>query len=743
LVFNLYDFDGSKYISRDELVILMTNTMTAMNSMSKKAAPSIREIETKTDEYFKKIDVNNDKKITLREFKSFVKKDKQILEVLLNFNVAKGEDMGTDFGTGANGVPDCDSDLENECNPKELGRSDKKNMVKEGIDFKAKEADDGNMFAEEEMGEGDQFMAVKPWKGVVDHSVPSGFKPSRSDGEAPDSELQLEHIYGYRCHDTRNNLRYTQAGLLAYHTAGVGVILDQGQNKQKFFMEHNDDITSFAMSPCKKYVATGNIGPKPLLTVWDTTTMECKFRTTGPLTKGIKTLAFSNKGDYLAASAMDDDHMVAVWKWNSPIKDNKPLAPIAHGKGSRAKILSIGFTSDDKQVIATAIKEVIFFNYQDGKLKGKKGSFGKNQPCAVPCQAVVDNITYAGSFPGEIYVYSGSSLKETVKAHTGVVNAMCRREAGSGIISGGKDGKIIVWNIASAKLSQAQVLDITKPEFKSLIPEANSVCDSAAGNVLVGTRGGEIMEFYPNQDKPKIHLRSHCKDELWGLAMNPKNNQEFITVGQDMVLAIWDIPNRRQKKFARLDCQSNVVSYSSDGNFLAIGYTNGTLTILNSSFAAHVSRKDRKKEISEIKFSPNNRICAVGAHDQMILTYDVTKKFKPLKKLRGHSSTILHIQFSIDSEKLLSTCKAYEILFYHVEDGKQWTSGASGSKDEPWADWSSPLGWPVQGIFPPCADGSDINAVDRHPDKQTLASADDFGMVKLFKFPCPVEEAAF
>jgi len=121
----------------------------------------------------------------------------------------------------------------------------------------------------------------------------------------------------------------------------------------------------------------------------------------------------------------------------------------------------------------------------------------------------------------------------------------------------------------------------------------------------------------------------------------------------------------------------------------------------------------------------------------------VGNKFKPLKKMRGHSSTILHLQFSLDSQTLLSTCKAYEILFFNVGTGKQWTSGASGSKDETWVDWSSPLGWPVQGIFPPCADGSDINAVDRHPDLQTLASADDFGMVKLFRFPCPIEKAAY
>lgn len=105
------------------------------------------------------------------------------------------------------------------------------------------------MFAEEEMGEGDQFMAVKPWQGVVDHSVPSNYRPSARDGEAPEAGLELEHIYGYRCHDTRNNLAYTADGKLVYHAAAVGIVHDQKANKQKFMMEHNDDITAFAITP--------------------------------------------------------------------------------------------------------------------------------------------------------------------------------------------------------------------------------------------------------------------------------------------------------------------------------------------------------------------------------------------------------------------------------------------------------------------------------------------------------------
>ena len=47
------------------------------------------------------------------------------------------------------------------------------------------------------------------------------------------------------------------------------------------------------------------------------------------------------------------------------------------------------------------------------------------------------------------------------------------------------------------------------------------------------------------------------------------------------------------------------------------------------------------------------------------------------------------------------------------------------------------------GIFPSTADGSDINACARSNDGTVTATADDFGKVKLFRSPCPVEKAAY
>ena len=740
ILFDFYDFDRSKYITRDELVILMTNALTSLSAMKKESPPKIKEIERETDEFFRKADLNNDNKITKNEFKSYLKKDPTVLNILMSFNIAKKEDLGTDFGGGD--VPDWDSDLENEINPPELHRDEKITKAKQGVEFNVKEDEDG-LFATEDVGQGDEFMAVKPWKGVVDNSVPSDYKPSKLDGAKPDANLELEYVYGYRCHDVRNNLRYTPDDHFVYHTAALGICLNPNKNTQRFHFGHMDDIMSIAIHPDGKKVATGEIGPKPLISVWSIETMEMLTSFNAPLKKGIAQLAFSPSGKYLAAGAMDDEHWVAIYDWEKNEKaiksKGKKSALIASGKGGRSAFFSLVFSPREDQLVGCCNKEVKFYSFKNGVIKGKTGTgWGRKiKRQAVLCGTFVGNDMISGTYSGALLVWRGSSIKKSVQAHKGACNAIWKRSAEEGFITGGNDGLVIVW---SENYEQLNTLNIKDSSINSYNPKVRSVCENEGGNkILVGTRGGEIIEF--TGKKSIMHLKSHSQGELWGLSCHPSDDQ-FYTVGQDCMLAIWDIKNRRQLKFARLDCGADVIEFSPDSKYIAIGYSNGQVTVLDAkSFAIKAVRRDVKKEISEIKFDPQTKIMAVGAHDCKIYLYNVEKKFKPYKKLKGNTSTILHIDFDEKGEVIRSISQSWEILFFIVATGKQDTHGASNYRDEKWHTYTCRLGWHVQGIWPACADGSDINSVDRAPDGQVLATADDFGKVKLFRFPCPVEKA--
>ena len=63
-----------------------------------------------------------------------------------------------------------------------------------------------------------------------------------ADKTAPDSQLRLEWVYGYRGHQCRNNLFYNANKDLVYFVAGVGIVYNVRDHKQRFFLGHADDI---------------------------------------------------------------------------------------------------------------------------------------------------------------------------------------------------------------------------------------------------------------------------------------------------------------------------------------------------------------------------------------------------------------------------------------------------------------------------------------------------------------------
>ena len=66
-----------------------------------------------------------------------------------------------------------------------------------------------------------------------------------TDKTAPDGHLQLEWVHGYRGHQCRNNLYYTAAGEVVYFVAGVGVVYNTVEKKQRFYLGHSDDIIRY------------------------------------------------------------------------------------------------------------------------------------------------------------------------------------------------------------------------------------------------------------------------------------------------------------------------------------------------------------------------------------------------------------------------------------------------------------------------------------------------------------------
>lgn len=56
------------------------------------------------------------------------------------------------------------------------------------------------------------------------------------------------------------------------------------------------------------------------------------------------------------------------------------------------------------------------------------------------------NDVVTGMFNGNLFTWEGQTLGNVIKAHTGPCNSITNRKKGNGLISGGKNGDIMIWN---------------------------------------------------------------------------------------------------------------------------------------------------------------------------------------------------------------------------------------------------------------------------------------------------------
>ena len=81
---------------------------------------------------------------------------------------------------------------------------------------------------------------------------------------------------------------------------------------------------------------------------------------------------------------------------------------------------------------------------------------------------------------------------------------------------------------------------------------------------------------------------------------------------------------------------------------------------------------------------------------------------------------------------------AKELLYFEAPRGKRVTITAAEVQKINWATWTGVLGAECEGIWPRASDVTDVNASDRTKDGTLLATADDFGFLKIFDFPSKV-----
>ncbi|XP_023587448.1 echinoderm microtubule-associated protein-like 5 isoform X1 [Trichechus manatus latirostris] len=551
---------------------------------------------------------------------------------------------------------------------------------------------------------------------------------------APSCHLRLEWVYGYRGHQCRNNLYYTAAKEIVYFVAGVGVVYSPREHRQKFYRGHSDDIISLALHPERVLVATGQVGKEPYICVWDSYTVQTISVLKDVHTHGIACLAFDLDGQRLVSVGLDSKNTVCVWDW----KKGKMLS-MAPGHTDRIFDISWDLYQPNK-LVSCGVKHIKFWSLCGNALTPKRGVFGKTGDLqTILCLACAkDELTYSGALNGDIYVWKGINLIRTIQgAHTAGIFSMNACE--EGFATGGRDGCIRLWDLTFKPIT---VIDLRETDqgYKGL--SVRSVC-WRGDHILVGTQDSEIFEIVVHErNKPFLIMQGHCEGELWALAVHP-TKPLAVTGSDDRSVRIWSLVDHALIARCNMEEPIRCAAVNADGIHLALGMKDGSFTVLRVRDMTEVVHiKDRKEAIHELKYSPDGTYLAVGCNDSSVDIYGVAQRYKKVGECVGSLSFITHLDWSSDSRYLQTNDGNGKRLLYRMPGGKEVTSKEE-IKGVHWASWTCVSGLEVNGIWPKYSDINDINSVDGNYVGQVLVTADDYGVVKLFRYPCLRKGAKF
>lgn len=554
--------------------------------------------------------------------------------------------------------------------------------------------------------------------------------------ELPSNKLKLDWVYGYRGRDCRSNLYLLPTGETVYFIASVVVLFNVDEQLQRHYTGHTDDIKCLAVHPDKITIATGQVAGTswdgklaPHVRVWDSVSLNTlHVLGAGFFDRALVCLAFSksNGGNTLCVVDDSNDHVLSVWDWQREDR-------LAEVKCSNESVFAADFHPTDSNIVVTCGKSHLYFwNLEKGVLVKKQGLFEKQEkPKFVLCVTFAENgDAITGDSSGNILVWGKGTnrISHVIQgAHEGSIFALCMLRNGT-LVSGGKDRRLISWDSGYQQIQTVEVPELFGP--------IRTIAEGRGETVLIGTTKHFVLQG--SLDGEFVPITQGHTDELWGLAVHPWKPQ-FLTCGYDRQVCLWDSSSHQLIWTKSMEDAAQSAGFHPSGAVVAIGTQTGRWLVLDTDSKDLVTvHTDGNEQLSVMCYGPDGNFLAIGSHDNYIYIYAVVengRKYSRVGKCSGHSSFITHLDWSVDSQYLVSNSGDYEILYWIPSVCKQVVS-VETTRDIEWATHTCPLGFQVFGLWPDGSDGTDINAVCRSNDKSLLVTGDDFGKVHLFSHPC-------
>ncbi|XP_014730616.1 PREDICTED: WD repeat-containing protein 66 [Sturnus vulgaris] len=470
--------------------------------------------------------------------------------------------------------------------------------------------------------------------------------------------FDLSWVFGYNSSLAVHSLMDGEDRVLLYVSSHIVVVHDILRNRQFHLQGHTNVISCLCVSEDKRWVATADRGPDALIIVWDSYSgvPVCTIFETHS-EDGICAIAISQDAKYLVTISAAAVQKVCVWRWTLPT---------------------------DKVICSTELKPE--FGYQDYVI------FNPQNPHEFVSNSKTQVIFFLWDTSGLQYGTPFLS-NQTFKCLVGQFSQSVFHFNNTQALTGTSAGKLVVWDMDNPRTLPEELPGkphgIKATKVVSMQKESLTVLQVLESCIVTGDVEGQV-KFYDGQLR-LLTIYSHDKvGPIRSISFSttlrdppsapPGSSQPFLT--RNFILSTSDATMFHvatdSTNFERIMEEAkravNAIACHPQEPLVAVGSHCGLLKVWEYKQTKYlVSRIFTEAGIQCLSYDPEGHFLAAGFTDGSVYILDAISLQSICKEFQFSQGPVTHISFSHDSKYLATADENYSVTVYKrvLENGSR------------------------------------------------------------------------